>query len=163
MRNHKELPEVFKITIPTCEVWGFYSDIIVYSRHMGCDAVSFGQLLPTIRTIVVPSSSGFGLLYPEDRGTTIFRNIGNISPNDTEWHLKDLNFNLVIVSSFIWDECWVCISSLFKIWSYISMYSPMFVRTAAFMYEILFIRLFDCCYIRTTCKLRSWKTLTWEV
>jgi hypothetical protein len=67
-----------------CEIWGFHSAVIVRSSRMGCGAVSLGELLPTIRRIVLSSSSGFGLLYPEGKRITFFRNVGNILSNDTE-------------------------------------------------------------------------------
>jgi hypothetical protein len=55
-------------------------------RLLGCCSMSLGKQFPTLRTIVVPSSSRSRsrMLNPEGEGSTIFRNMGNCLPNDTE-------------------------------------------------------------------------------
>jgi len=144
---------------------GFSQRCFEYLSHVGCDAVSLGELLTTIPRITMPWLSGW--LYPEDKGTTLSlslsRSVVNISPIGKEWHPKHLNFNCII-AFFRWFEARFggCLS-FFKIWRYIYTYLPVHVRTATFIYKILFIILFYYCYDKTTCKLRSWKNLVWEV
>jgi hypothetical protein len=66
------------------------------SNLVRCDAMSLDESFTAFRRIVLPSSSRpsgprfrlFGLLDPEDKGATIFRNDRHYTPNDTESHLK---------------------------------------------------------------------------
>lgn len=77
-----------------------------------------------------------------------------------DWHL---NFNYIIVF-FRWFEAKfvVCFPfprpwGIFPLFTYVCTYVCMYITTAPFIYEILFITLCHYFYVKTTCKLRSRK------